>query len=126
MTDEQLQEKIESGQTPVGKDAVAYQKVFNALQKEPYQLPVDFADRLLVKLEQKPSSLFKEYFWMAAGWFILLLGAVVSIQWISFKFTWANFRFLAGYSRLAVLALLILVIVQRLDKRLLKSGPLAK
>lgn len=80
MTDEKLQQEIESGQTPNGKDAVAYQKVFNALQKEPCQLPVDFADRVLLKLQQKPASLFKEYFWLAAGWVLLLVGAIVSIQ----------------------------------------------
>lgn len=126
MTDEKLQQEIESGQTPNGKDAVAYQKVFNALQKEPCQLPVDFADRVLLKLQQKPASLFKEYFWLAAGWVLLLVGAIVSIQWVSVKFTWGTFQFLSGYQGLMGLAFLLIVIVQWLDKRLLKSAPIAK
>lgn len=126
MTDEKLQQEIESGQTPNGRDAVAYQKVFNALQKEPYQLPVDFADRVLLKLQQKPASLFKEYFWLAAGWVLLLVGAIVSIQWISFNFTWGTFQFLSGYPGLVSLAFLLIAIMQWLDQRLLKSGHIAK
>lgn len=126
MTDEQLQQEIESGQTPKGNDSLAYQKVFNALRKDLYILPVDFADRVLFKLQQKPAFLCKEYFWMATGWVLLLVAAVVSIRWISFKFTWGTFQFFSGYPGLVGLAFVLLAIVQWLDKRLLKSNNIAE
>jgi hypothetical protein len=121
MTDQQLQQKIENGDSLTGRDAKAYQKVFNGLQKEVYQLPIGFADRVLAKLQQRPASLFKEYFWLAAGWISFLIGAGVSIFLIDFNFSWGAFRFLASYPGLLVLAVLLISIIQWLDKKLVRA-----
>lgn len=123
MTDQQLQQKIENGEVPNGIDARAYQKIFSTLQKEAYHLPVGFADKVMAKLQQRPATLFKEYFWLAAGWVSFLIGAGVSVFLIDFNLSWGALRFLAGYPGLLVLAVLLIAIVQWLDKKLVRVNP---
>ncbi len=121
MTDQQLQQKIENGEVPKGADALAYQKVFSALRKDAYHLPIGFADKVMAKLQQRPASLFKEYFWLAAGWVSFLIGTGVSIFLIDFNLSWGALRFLAGYPGLLALAALLIVVVQWLDKKLVRT-----
>ena len=121
MTDQQLQQTIENGEVPNGNDSIAYQKVFNALQKDTYHLPIDFADTVFARLEHRPASLFKEYFWLAAGWVSFLIGTGVSIFLIGFNLSWGSLRFLSGYPGLLALAVLLISIVQWLDKKLVRT-----
>jgi hypothetical protein len=120
MTDQQLQQKIENGDSLAGNDAKAYQKVFDALKKDTYLLPSGFADKVMAKLKQKPESQ-KEYYWLAAGWILFLIGAGVSIWLTDFKINWGALRFLAGYPGLLVLAVLLMAIIQWLDKKLVRT-----
>ena len=67
LSDEELQSNIEKGyRVDDTLDSRAYQKVFDALKKEPYHLPFHFADRVMKRMEAQ-KSLSKDYFWFGLG-----------------------------------------------------------
>ena len=122
MTEEQLQRKIEAGEVVNGLDSLAYRKVFDALQKEPYQLPTDFADHVMGQLKTSPTTLVKEYIWFGVGLAAFFIAAFVSVVFTHFTFSWGVFRFFAGYPGLVVLAIILLALIQWLDKKVLRTS----
>jgi hypothetical protein len=122
MTEEQLQQKIEAGEKLMGTDSVAYRKVFDALEKEPYQLPANFADKVLLQMKAEPNTLFNEYVWLGLGLASFIVAALVSVLLTHFKFSWGSLRFLSGYPGLVVLAVALVAIIQWLDKKVLRPS----
>lgn len=54
LADEELQNKIEQGLAESNADAQAYKQVFKILKRDPeFNLPIQFADRLVSVLEKK-------------------------------------------------------------------------
>ena len=73
--DEELQRNIEKGhRIDDSLNSRAYQKVFDALKKEPYRLPLHFADRVINHLDTQ-GDLAKDYFWFGLGLFVFIAGA---------------------------------------------------
>lgn len=56
-SEEELQHQIENGLVNESDDARAYQRVFDALKKEPdFHISFHFADRLVALIEKKRSE----------------------------------------------------------------------
>ena len=127
MTDEQLQQKIESGELVNNKEGLAYRKIFDALKKEPYQLPTSFADRVMLQLNAESSTLFKDYIWLSVGLLCFFVAAVASLAFIHYKFSlglfsWGAFRFISGYPGLILLSVILIGAFQWLDKKLVRPA----
>jgi hypothetical protein len=57
INDEHLQKQVESGNADETSDSLAYKKVFNVLKKDPqHLLPADFAEKVLMLVNEKRSS----------------------------------------------------------------------
>src|SRR5258708_19296436 len=101
--DEDLQEQFDIGNfSDEGIDAQAYQKVFDALKREPeYSLPVDFADRVIslveAKEKEKEKEISRDNLWFGLGLFSFHIALVVAFVLTDFKLSVVAFRFLAGY-----------------------------
>lgn len=121
--DEELQHKIEGNQivedTP---DARAYQKVFDALGKEPYYLPANFADRVLKRLEAGSSSLVRDYFWLGLGLISFLIATVITIVITHFKLDFGVLHFLSSYYGLFIFGLAFVLFLQWLDKKVIQKN----
>src|SRR5271163_4524852 len=118
-SDEELQHAIENNHTHDNSiDAQAYQKVFNALAKEPYHLPINFADKVVRKLEAGNASLFRDYFWLALGLISFIIATVITIVVTGFTIDFSAFRFISGYSGLFLFGVAFILLIQYLDKRL--------
>ena len=72
MSDEELQNRLEAGEKISGKDALAYRKIFDALEREPdFRLPINFADSVMNRINSKRESR-KEHFILAGGIFFFI------------------------------------------------------
>jgi hypothetical protein len=127
--EEELQKNIEAGKPVSGDDldARAYQHVFKALQKEPdYKLSSRFADQIIQKAalaNEKSSS--SDYIWFGVGIFFLVISfivaVVISLSYIGFKPSLGFLSAISEYKGLVVLALALIVIFNRVEKRLMSE-----
>ena len=121
MTDEELQSRIEAGDRPEGSEASAYSRVFNALRKEPpFQLSADFASQITTRLqpaERKSNDLFWLYFGIG-GCFVAM---IVAVLLTNFKFSMGAFKFISGYPGFVVFAILFVLALQWLDRKVVRK-----
>ena len=118
--DEELQSQIEKATFVEGVDAYAYKKVFDVLKQEPdFQLPVNFADRVVATIEAKKDS-SKDFIWFGVGIFMFMMAAVVAIVLTDFKVDFHAFKFIAGYPGLFIFGVAFIFVLQWLDKKLVK------
>jgi hypothetical protein len=118
-SDEELQRAIENKNIPDNSpDARAYQKVFDALAKEPYQLPGNFADNVISRLEVKKTSLFRDYFWLALGLLPFIIATVITIVLTGFTIDFSAYRFISGYAGFFFFGAAFILFIQYLDRRL--------
>jgi hypothetical protein len=121
--DEQLQRNIENNQ-PVEKspDATAYRTIFDALKKEPYQLPNHFADSVVRRVEAGSKGLSSDYVWMGIGLFAFFLTAVVIAVLMKVSVNFGAFKFISGYGGLLVFGLLFILALQWVDKSIIRKN----
>ncbi len=120
-TDEELQDKVEKGHWVDSLDARAYQKVFEALKKEPYDLPTHFADKIISRAEARGSSLSKDYFWFGLGLFSFVVATIIAVLLTDFSLNFGAFKFISGSSSLLVFSAAFIILIQYLDKQLVKN-----
>jgi len=123
--EEELQHQIENGLVNESDDARAYQRVFDALKKEPdFHVSLPFADRVLAIIEKKEEK--RDYWWMAAGIFLTVIALIVSLALTSAHWTAGAFTFLSGYPGLVVFGIAFILFLQWVDKKVIRKqiGPL--
>jgi len=119
MSDEELQELFEAGRLEKGKDSFAFQKVYDALNKEPeHHLPAGFADRIVKLLEQKQATKSGrvELVLAVVGGIFTILTLVIAVIMTNFK---ANLGFLNGvssYKGVILFGFAFVILLQWLDK----------
>jgi hypothetical protein len=120
--DEELQNKLLAGTADDSVDGIAYKKVFNVLSTEPdFNLPINFADKVIRQIESKEAkSTAHEMRWLAAGIFLLFIGAVVGAVLSGFKPSFGAFKFWASYPGLFVFGLAFILLIQWVDKKWVK------
>jgi hypothetical protein len=123
--DEELLNQFEGGNLPnEGIDAQAYQKVFDALKREPeYTLPVYFADRLvtLIESKEKAKEVSRDNFWLGLGLFSMVITLIVAFALTEFKVSVGIFQFFAGYPGLAVFGIAFILLLNWLDKKIVRK-----
>jgi len=121
LSDDELQSKIEKGdRVDDTLDSRAYQKVFHALKKEPYRLPLHFADRVINHLDTQ-GDLAKDYFWFGLGLFVFIAGAFVAAGMANFKLNFGVLKFISGYPGLFLFGLAFIALIHYIDKRFLSK-----
>jgi hypothetical protein len=118
--EEELQHQIEKGLVNESDDAGAYQRVFDALKKEPdFHVSLPFADRVLAIIEKKEEK--RDYWWMAAGIFLTVIALIVSLALTSAHWTAGVFTFLSGYPGLVVFGIAFILLLQWVDMKVIKK-----
>jgi len=119
-TEEELQIQIENGLVNESEDARAYQRVFEALSHEPdFHVSLPFADRVIVIIEKKEER--RDYWWMAAGIFLTVIALIVSLLLTSVNWTAGVFTFLSGYPGLVVFGGAFILLLQWIDRKVIKK-----
>jgi hypothetical protein len=120
-TDEELQNQIEKGLlNESGEDARAYQRIFAALKKEPdFHVSLPFADRIVAIVEKKEEK--RDYFWMAAGIFLIVVALIVSLALAKIHWTTGVFTFISGYSGLIIFGIAFILLLHWVDKKIIKK-----
>lgn len=119
--DEELQNQIEKSSSHAeGVDAYAYKKVFDVLNQEPdFLLPGNFADRVIQKIETKKES-SSDFIWFGVGIFMFAIAAFVAIVLTDFKISFGALKFIAGYPGLFIFGIAFILVLQWLDKKLVR------
>ena len=124
-SDEELQNKIDRNDfTGEGIDAQAYQKVFDAVKREPeFTLPVYFADRLITLIEskEKAKEVSNDNLWLGLGFFLFAVASIVVFGLTDFKMSVGAFEFFAGYPGLIVFAIAFILLLNWLDKKVIRK-----
>ena len=92
MSEEELQRRLEAGEKITGKDALAYRKVFDALEREPdFHLPLNFADGVMHRMEAKRESR-SEYFLIGGAVLFFVIAAIIVYVNTGFTLSSDTFR----------------------------------
>ncbi|MEQ1586181.1 MAG: hypothetical protein ABL895_09905 [Cyclobacteriaceae bacterium] len=120
--EEELQNQIERGSVNHdSEDALAYQRVFNSLKKEPdFHVSLPFADRLLVLIEKKEER--KDYWWMAAGIFLSVIALIVVLALTKVNWTTGAFTFISKYAGLVAFGIAFILLLQWIDRKIVKKA----
>jgi hypothetical protein len=119
-SEEELQNLIEKGLVNESDDARAYQRVFDALKKEPdFHVSLPFADRIIALIEKKEEK--RDYWWMAAGIFLIVVTLVVTLVLTRIHWTTGVFTFVSGYPGLVVFGVAFILMLQWVDKKVIKK-----
>ena len=120
--DEELQKRIENGQrVDLSPDSKAYHKIFDALKKEPYQLPSNFADKVVNLIKVNNNSLSKDYFWFGLGLFSFIVAAIYAVSRTDFRINLGALKFISGYSGFLIFGLAFILLIQYLDKQFISG-----
>ena len=120
--DEDLQGNIESGKASGDElDVRAYQEVFARLKKKPdLYLSADFADKIIVRVEQKQRrSASRDFFWLACGVSLLIVALVVAFVLSGFKPTLGFLKGMSAYAGLFVFGIAFILFLNRLEKKII-------
>jgi len=118
--EEELQIQIENGLVNESEDARAYQRVFEALGHEPdFHVSLPFADRVIVIIEKKEER--RDYWWMAAGILLTVIALIVSIVIIRPHWNAGVFTFISGYAGLAIFGVAFILLLNWVDKKVIKK-----
>jgi hypothetical protein len=105
-------------------DAQAYQKVFDALKREPeYTLPVYFADRLITLIEskEKAKEVSRDKLWLGLGLFSFIVALAIALALTDFKLSVGVFHFVAGYPGLILFGIAFIVLLNWIDKKIIQK-----
>ena len=117
-SDEFIQKQVEEGTASFGSDADAYKVVFNSLKKEPhFKLSADFANKVSMLATPEKSFNWEKFLLIsgAIGFIAAFIYAVISVQ---ATFSFGAFTFLSSYQGLLVFAVIFILGLNWLDKKL--------
>lgn len=118
MKDEELQNKIEAGIPVQSDDGEAYRHVFTALKQEPaFHVSLPFADRIMAKIEKREEQ--RDFRWLAFGIFLSVIVLIVVLV-ITNAWTVGVFSFISGYPGLIVFGIAFVLLLQWVDKKLVR------
>ncbi len=118
--EEELQNQIERGfVNNHSEDVLAYQRVFDSLKKDPdFHVSLQFADRVLVLIEKKEER--QDYWWMAAGIFLSVVALIVVLALTKVNWTTGAFTFISNYAGLVAFGIAFILLLQWVDKKIVK------
>jgi hypothetical protein len=119
--EEELQHLTENGLlNESSEDTRAYQRVFDVLKKEPdFHVSLPFADRIVALIEKKEEK--HDYLWMATGIFLIVVTLIVSLALSNIHWTTGVFTFISGYSGLIIFGTGFILLLQWVDKKVIKK-----
>lgn len=119
--EEELQNQIERGlPTHDSEDALAYQRVFDSLKKEPnFHVSLPFADRLIALIEKKEER--RDYWWMAIGISLSVIALIVVLVITKVTWTTGAFTFISRYYGLVIFGIVFILLLQWIDKKIVKK-----
>ncbi len=119
--EEELQNQIEQGlRTHDSDDALAYQRVFNSVKKEPdFHVSLPFADRIVALIEKKEER--KDFGWIAAGIFLTVIALIVALAMTKVNWSTGAFTFISEYYGLFLFGIVFILLLQWIDKKLVRK-----
>lgn len=124
--EEELQNQIEQGlRTHDSDDALAYQRVFNSLKKEPdFHVSLPFADRIIALIEKKEER--KDFWWIAAGIFLTVIALIVALAITKVNWSTGSFTFVSEYYGLVLFGIVFILALQWIDKKFVLKQDITK
>ena len=122
--EEKLQFDIESGKGDNSLDALAYKKVFTALERDPGgSLPPHFADKI-VSLIQKRDAIKvsrSEIILFVAGAFFTVITLIIGVSISGFRPDFGFLKSIGEFKGLFLFAIAFVILLQWLDKAIVRK-----
>lgn len=124
MTDEEQQGRIERGLRTEDRDSRAYIKIFEGLRREPeFVLPSNFSENVVYRLKLTASLSSRDMIWFYSGLAACLVAMIVSVLMTDFRINFGAFRFISGYPGLVIFAILFVLALQWVDRKIVRRTP---
>ncbi len=124
--EEELQSAIEKGVWPEGEGpgALAYREVFRVLKKPAEApLPAGFAERVAHKIIRRQKQIERrDYFWYMLGVVLHGVAAAGTMRYTGFRLDLGFLNALVDYKGLGVFAVVLIVFLNWLDGRFIRTG----
>ncbi|MBS1977087.1 MAG: hypothetical protein JST46_06930 [Bacteroidetes bacterium] len=121
MTDEELQSRIEQGQVGNSGDDLAYDIVFRALRRESFQLPPDFAFKVLDRYREAKSNYRYDHVFLLIGLILLMVACVVAFVLTDFKPQIPALVMVSDRIGQVVFGVLIILLLQWIDRKVVRK-----
>jgi hypothetical protein len=121
INEDEMQQKVESGEAGSDRDARAYKTLFRMLlQEKPMALPDSFAEKVIrrVRTKQRTKIFLEEYLLTTIAIAVIVGGGVYSIMITGFKFDLGFLSGLSSYSGVIGFGILLTILLNLLDRRL--------
>lgn len=126
--DEELQKKIEAGNTATSKEEIAYKLVFRALRKEiEFPLSESFAEKVLFLVQEKQApkaKSFFEYIYFGVGVLLIFAGFGISIALTGFTLDWGFLKSLSNYKGMFIMGTILVILFNLIDIKLIRQKQL--
>jgi hypothetical protein len=118
--DELIQKQTEAGAPPSTAEGEAYRMVFEALRKEPqYRLPSNFASKVAAKAMAEKGFNWDKFF-LISGCIATVAAFIYALISIKASFSVGVFQFFSSYYGLAVFGIVFVLLLQWIDRRLVR------
>jgi hypothetical protein len=124
INEEELQERVESGEVDSGKDARAYELVFQALERR--QSPVfskGFVDNVVTRIEarQRIKLFLEEYLMLAFAVVLIIGGGTYCVVTTKFHFDFGFLSNLSAYAGVLSFGFVLIVLLNGIERRLISK-----
>lgn len=125
MRDEEIQNMLDNGKEAKGYDVEPYKELYQALGSldKDSGLPMNFANKVVGIIAQREVKSSREaYLWFGLGIFAMLITAGIGMWGVSKFVEFPKFSFENSYLPLVFIAMVLIVLIQWLDKKVLKMS----
>ena len=122
INEEELQQRVESGDVDSGPDARAYEKVFRALRAEtPAPLSISFADNVVKRVvaKQRARLFLEEYLIIILSVAVIIAAGVYAIAMSKFRFNLGFLTGLSPYAGVLGFGFVLTILLNLLERKLL-------
>lgn len=124
MNDEALQKQIEAGETNLGPDGLAYEKVFRALSIEhPVLLSNSFSENVIrrVAAKQRMRLFIEEYLMLILATATIISAGIYCVAISQFKFSFGFLSGLSSYAGVLGFGFVFIMVFNVVERKLLHS-----
>jgi hypothetical protein len=124
INEEELQQRVESGDVDSGSDARAYEKVFRALRAEmPVPLSISFADNVIKRVvaKQRTRLFLEEYLIIILSVTVIMAAGAYAIAMSKLRFNLGFLTGLSSYAGVIGFGLVLTILLNLLERKLLSG-----
>lgn len=123
MRDEELQGYAEKGELLDNRDSRVYDKIFEALRREPeFTISPKLAEAVVRRIDFSAHRSSTDLIWLYTGLAACFIAMLVTALLTGFEINFGAFKFISGYKGLFVFGIFFVLALQWIDKKIVRKA----